>query len=78
MAFLDSSTRPGGEPEPSGPGGGLASHLALTVSAPLPAARLAPPPSSVPRFQHVFMMMMENTNYNQVMNEQPTRRTCTA
>ena len=51
MAFLDSSTPPGGEPEPSGPAGGLLDNLALTVSAPLPAARLVPPPSSVPRFQ---------------------------
>ena len=67
VAFLDSSTPPGGEPEPSGPGGGLASHLALTVSAPLPAARLAPPQSSVPRFQHVFVIMMENTNASAVL-----------
>jgi len=67
VAFLDSSTPPGGEPEPSGPAGGLADNLALTVSAPLPAARLAPPPSSVPRFQHVFMIMMENTNGSAVL-----------
>jgi len=67
VAFLDSATPPGGEPEPSGPGGGLASHLALTVSAPLAAARLALPPSVVPGFQHVFVIMMENTNASAVL-----------
>jgi len=66
-AFLDSATPPGGEPEPSGPGGGLLDNLALTVSAPLPAARLVPPPSAVPRFQHVFVIMMENTNGRAVL-----------
>jgi len=68
VAFLDSSTPPGGEPEPMGPSGGLADNLALTVSAPLPAARLVPPPSTVPRFQHVFMIMMENTNGSAVLS----------
>ena len=67
VAFLDSSTPPGGEPEPSGPACGLLDNLALTVSAPLPAARLAPPPSAVPRFRHVFMIMMENTNGSAVL-----------
>jgi len=61
-AFLGSATPPGGEPEPSGPGGGLLDNLALRLAAPLPPARLAPPPSAVPRFDHVFMIMMENTN----------------
>ena len=68
VAFLDSSTPPGGEPEPSGPAGGLADNLALTVSVPLPAARLAAPPSAVPRFRHVFMIMMENTNGSAVLS----------
>ena len=68
VAFLDSSTPPGGEPEPMGPSGGLLDNLALTVSAPLPAARLVPPPSTVPRFQHVFMIMMENTNGSAVLS----------
>ncbi len=68
VAFLDSSTPPGGEPEPSGPGGGILGHLALTVSAPLPAARLVPPASAVPRFRHVFMIMMENTNGSAVLS----------
>ena len=61
-AFLGSATPPGGEPEPSGPGGGLLDNLALTLAAPLPAARLQPPPAAVPHFDHVFMIMMENTN----------------
>jgi hypothetical protein len=66
--FLDSSTPPGGEPEPSGPGGGMLGHLSLTVSAPQPAARLLPPPSAVPRFDHVFVIMMENTNGSAVLS----------
>jgi hypothetical protein len=61
VRFLNSSTPPGGEPEPSGPGGGLLDDLSLRVSAPLPAARLVPPRSAGPRFGHVFMIMMENT-----------------
>jgi len=61
-AFLGSATPPGGEPEPSGPGGGLLDNLALTLAAPLPAARLRPPPATVPQFDHVFVVMMENTN----------------
>ena len=68
VRFLDSSTPPGGEPEPSGPGGGLLDNLSLTVSAPQPAARLVPPPSSVPHFDHVFMIMMENTNGSAVLS----------
>ena len=68
VRFLDSSTPPGGEPEPSGPGGGLLDNLSLRVSAPLPAARLVPPRSAVPRFDHVFMIMMENTNGRAVLS----------
>ncbi len=68
VQFLDSSTPPGGEPEPSGPGGGLLDNLTLTVSAPQPAARLVPPPSAVPHFDHVFMIMMENTNGSAVLS----------
>ena len=68
VRFLDSSTPPGGEPEPSGPGGGLLDNLSLTVAAPQPAARLVAPPSSVPHFSHVFMIMMENTNGRAVLS----------
>ena len=68
VRFLASSTPPGGEPEPSGPGGGLLDNLSLRVSAPLPAARLVPPRSAVPHFDHVFMIMMENTNGRAVLS----------
>ena len=68
VRFLDSSTPPGGEPEPSGPGGGMLDNLSLTVSAPQPAARLVAPPSAVPHFDHVFMIMMENTNGSAVLS----------
>ena len=68
VRFLDSSTPPGGEPEPSGPGGGMLDNLSLRVSAPLPAARLVPPRSAVPHFSHVFVIMMENTNGSAVLS----------
>ena len=68
VRFLRSSTPAGGEPEPSGPGGGLLDNLSLTVSAPQPAARLVAPPSSVPHYAHVFMIMMENTNGSAVLS----------
>ncbi len=68
VRFLASSTPPGGEPEPSGPGGGLLDNLSLRVSAPQPAARLVPPRSAVPHFSHVFVIMMENTNASAVLS----------
>jgi len=68
VRFLDSSTPPGGEPEPSGPGGGILDNLSLAVSAPRPAARLVPPPGAVPHYDHVFMIMMENTNGSAVLS----------
>ena len=68
VRFSASSTPPGGEPEPSGPGGGLLDNLSLRVSAPLPAARLVPPRSAVPHFDHVFVIMMENTNGSAVLS----------
>jgi len=68
VRFSASSTPPGGEPEPSGPGGGMLDNLSLAVSAPQPAARLVPPPSAVPHFDHVFMIMMENTNGSAVLS----------
>ena len=78
VRFLGSSTPPGGEPEPSGPGGGMLDNLSLTLSAPLPAARLWPPPSAVPHFDHVFMIMMENTNGCAVLAAAATCRSSTA
>ena len=68
VRFLGSSTPAGGEPEPSGPGGGMLDNLSLRVSAPLPPARLVPPRSAVPHFDHVFMIMMENTNGSAVLS----------
>lgn len=39
------------------------------VSPPTPFPPLAPSPASVPRFDHVFIIMMENTNYGQVIGD---------
>jgi hypothetical protein len=47
--------------------GGLADDLSLTVSAPMTPATLAPPKSEVPAFDHVFIVMMENTDYGQII-----------
>jgi hypothetical protein len=47
--------------------GGLADDLSLTVSAAVTPATLAPPKSEVPRFDHVFIIMMENTDYGQII-----------
>ena len=47
---------------------GYAENLSLTLSTPVTAPVLAPPASSVPAYQHVFMIMMENTDYNEVVN----------
>jgi phosphoesterase family protein len=43
---------------------GYLDDLSLTLSAPVTAPVLAPPPSNVPRFQHVFLVYMENENEN--------------
>jgi phosphoesterase family protein len=61
VAFADSSDE-----------AGYAANLALTLTGPgvnLPAPRLTPPASAVPAFQHVFMIMMENTDYSQIMED---------
>jgi len=42
---------------------GYADNLSLTLSTPLPAAVLVPPVSHVPAYDHVFLVMMENTDY---------------
>ncbi len=68
VRFRDSSTPPGGEPEPSGPGGGMLDSLSLKLSVPVPAARLAPIRAAVPHYAHVFMIMMENTNGGAVLS----------
>ncbi|HEX4222439.1 MAG TPA: alkaline phosphatase family protein, partial [Pseudonocardiaceae bacterium] len=56
VQFLDSS----GE-------SGYLDNLSLTLSTPVTTSVLAPPPSVVPRYDHVFMVMMENTDYSAVV-----------
>ncbi|HEX4701138.1 MAG TPA: alkaline phosphatase family protein, partial [Pseudonocardiaceae bacterium] len=46
---------------------GYADNLSLTLTTPVTAPVLAPPPSSVPGYDHVFMVMMENTNYSAIV-----------
>lgn len=49
---------------------GYLDNLSLTLNTPVTApAPLSPPPSSVPGYDHVFMVMMENTDYSEVMND---------
>jgi Phosphoesterase family len=48
---------------------GYADNLALTLSTPVTAPILIAPVSSVPQFDHVFVVMMENTNYDQVIGD---------
>jgi hypothetical protein len=45
----------------------FADDLALTISAPIPASVLVPPPSAIPQFDHVFLIMMENTDFDEVI-----------
>ncbi|WP_051709767.1 alkaline phosphatase family protein [Andreprevotia chitinilytica] len=46
---------------------GYADNLSLTLSTPVATPSLAAPASSVPQFDHVFFVMMENTDYSQVI-----------
>lgn len=49
---------------------GYLDNLSLTLNTPVAApAPLAPPASQVPGYDHVFTVMMENTDYSQVMND---------
>lgn len=48
---------------------GYADNLSLTLSTPVAAATLKAPASQVPAFDHVFVVMMENTNYEQVIGD---------
>jgi hypothetical protein len=53
-----------------GPGtSGRAQALSLTLSTQLAPAKLVPPPSAVPAFDHVFLIMMENTDYAQIIGD---------
>lgn len=53
--------------DPSSYNQGYADNLSLVLSTPVPAAALAPPVTKVPQFDHVFLIMMENTNYEAVV-----------
>lgn len=46
---------------------GYADNLSLRLSVPVDIPVLKPPASSVPRFDHVFLIMMENTTYSDLM-----------
>ena len=48
---------------------GYATNLSLTLSTPVTTPVLVPPPAAVPQFDHVFLIMMENTNYGQVIGD---------
>ncbi|MFC4956851.1 alkaline phosphatase family protein [Streptomyces mauvecolor] len=49
---------------------GYVDNLSLTLNTPVTApAPLAPPVSKVPGYDHVFMVMMENTDYSAIMND---------
>lgn len=44
-------------------------QMRLKTSPPVPCAPPAAPPARVPRFDHVFVVMMENTDYGQVIGD---------
>jgi hypothetical protein len=48
---------------------GYADNLSLTLSTPVTAPTLKAPVSQVPAFDHVFVVMMENTTYDQVIGD---------
>jgi hypothetical protein len=48
---------------------GYLDNLSLSLTTPVTAAALTPPASKVPGYDHVFTVMMENTDYNEVMND---------
>ncbi|MFD8756986.1 alkaline phosphatase family protein [Kitasatospora sp. NPDC059577] len=49
---------------------GYLDNLSLTLDTPVTApAPLTPPASAVPGYDHVFVVMMENTDYAQIMND---------
>jgi hypothetical protein len=48
---------------------GYADNLSLTLSTPVPTPVLQPPLSSVPQFDHVFFVMMENTDFSSVIGD---------
>ncbi|GAA1938934.1 alkaline phosphatase family protein [Kitasatospora viridis] len=48
---------------------GYLDNLSLTLDTPVKAKKLTPPASKVPGYDHVFTVMMENTDYSQIMND---------
>jgi Phosphoesterase family len=48
---------------------GYTDNLSLTLSTPVTAPALSIPASAVPAFDHVFVVMMENTSYTQVIGD---------
>lgn len=46
-----------------------ADNLSLTLSTPVPAPVLTAPVSTVPKYDHVFLVMMENTSFDQVIGD---------
>ncbi|MBC3840204.1 hypothetical protein GXW82_08385 [Streptacidiphilus sp. 4-A2] len=48
---------------------GYLDNLSLTLDTPVTAATLTPPVSRVPGYDHVFMVMMENTDYSALMGD---------
>ncbi|MEU9048208.1 MULTISPECIES: alkaline phosphatase family protein [unclassified Kitasatospora] len=49
---------------------GYLDNLSLTLDTPVTApAPVTPPASAVPGYDHVFVVMMENTDYSQIMND---------
>jgi hypothetical protein len=48
---------------------GYADNVSLTLSTPVPAPALTIPASNVPAYDHVFVVMMENTTYSQVIGD---------
>jgi hypothetical protein len=47
----------------------FADQLSFTLSTPVPAPATKRPPAMVPAFDHVFMVMMENTGFSQVIGD---------
>ena len=46
---------------------GYADNLSFTIGATIPAPSLTPPSSTVPRFDHVFVVYMENQDYENII-----------